>query len=270
MFFLDFLYKISVKRINYLYRYFPLPKDNHEIYLDRIVGVLSRHELYFSNFSLLNDPFECCPIYSAPKEKFHSWLKFKRKEGRFSQNIYNRTEIRWKTGVVNEQSLCAHMKESMAKHIQEEIGICCFSAKPDSLLMWTHYASSHTGVCFQFLATNSTGFFGEALPVCYKKKRPVLNIFDNNRDKQMEANFLIKNKDWSYEQEFRMVSPLRKSGFHRFPEDCLSGVIFGAKIDKEDEMYLRNVIKKLKSKLNFHNIFLNEKAYKLNIIPNIK
>jgi hypothetical protein len=36
------------------------------------------------------------------------------------------------------------------KRLHEEVGVLCFSEKYDNILMWSHYAKSHTGLCVEF------------------------------------------------------------------------------------------------------------------------
>jgi len=264
---LEQFYDSKINRRNFLYKYYSLRKDSHKVNLERIVRVIAHQELYFSSSINLNDPLECRPIYIAPKKDFKAWIKSKKKESRYSKNVIDITEKRFKSGLANEKQMCNHLKEKMYKRIQEEIGICCFSVIPDNMLMWAHYASSHTGICFQFTGTPFTNFFGEAQKVCYKRKRSVVNVFDNNHYRQVKATFLTKNKDWKYEREFRMVGYWRKPGIRKFPKNYLKGIILGAKISKEDEDFLINFIKKSETKVELYKVSLNEKCDKLNIIP---
>lgn len=38
--------------------------------------------------------------------------------------------------------------------IQKEIGVYCLTTVPDSILMWSHYANNHKGVCLEYCGLN--------------------------------------------------------------------------------------------------------------------
>lgn len=97
--------------------------------------------------------------------------------------------------------------------------ISCFSKRFDSILMWSHYASSHEGVCIEF--DENRNIFKN---VTYSKNREYFDIkyivskclasifFNGDVDynikdvfKRVMKPFFIKSKDWKYEQEIRCV-----------------------------------------------------------------
>jgi hypothetical protein len=44
----------------------------------------------------------------------------------------------------------------------DRAGVACFSALPDDLLMWAHYADKHRGVCLKFVGNRFEPVIGEA------------------------------------------------------------------------------------------------------------
>ena len=97
--------------------------------------------------------------------------------------------------------------------------ISCFSKRNDSILMWSHYANSHKGVCLEF--EENREFFRE---VIYSTKRPKLSLYDATaralafdyigekltyQDKEFADKMLkplyTKSTDWSYEKEIRCI-----------------------------------------------------------------
>jgi len=155
----------------------------------------------------------------------------------------------------------------MKREIEQNIGICCFSAQKDNLLMWSHYASGHTGVCFQFETSPFTEFFGEALSVGYQENRPVVNIFHPDDDFNMQQMFLTKNSKWRYEEEFRMIGPHRHPGkAHKFPKYLLRGLIFGAKALQENESLLKDYLKRCyEGRIKLYRAGLSQNNYSLDI-----
>src|SRR6185437_6477137 len=107
-----------------------------------------------------------------------------------------------------------------------KLGILCLSAKCNDLLMWSHYANGHRGLCLEFEASDYTPFFGAALPVKYRDDRPTFDP-DGTQWQRVESAVLTKSKGWSYEEEWRVIDHDQGHGVHQFPARCLTGVIFG-------------------------------------------
>lgn len=229
------------KDTTFLYKYFPLKKDRKED-LTHVKSVLEENVLYFSCLKDFNDPFDCCPIYVAPPEDFRCWIKRVSRSNKHAKADLEKVKNNWEKRKTTSKQLTGDMKSKMQRHINEETGICCFSGKSNNLLMWAHYASSHTGVCFEFKSTSNTPFFGEALQVRYMSDRPKVNVFKKSQDR-IDNNFLTKSSDWKYESEYRVISPKRRPRkAYAFPGKCLIGIILGARIEQKDEIILKEII----------------------------
>lgn len=113
-------------------------------------------------------------------------------------------------------------------------GILCLSENNDNILMWSHYADSHKGICIGFTPASpeSAEFWEEAYCVKYEDEVPFPNIYTvANRFDLVEASLLTKSRLWAYEHEWRILSD---------PGLCLmapwikvSTVVFGMRIDPE-------------------------------------
>ena len=99
--------------------------------------------------------------------------------------------------------------------------ISCFSKRKDSILMWSHYALSHTGVCIEYLRPSDEEF----RDVIYQKQRPSMKLLDavsraiaynilGKKDEEedykmvyhkMLEPFFVKSEDWKYEKEVRCL-----------------------------------------------------------------
>lgn len=248
-----------------LYKYFPL-KENNQDDLLRVRNVVEKNELYFSRLADFNDPFDCCPIYDAPPKDFQYWHAQLSKSGNYAVKDLEEVKNNWLENRITSDKLVESEKSKMQKAINEELGICCFSEKPDSLLMWAHYASFHTGVCFEFARTPNTPFFGEALQVFYKPNRPKVNLFKRKKDAINDA-FLTKSSDWKYESEYRIIGPNRQPGTaYGFPGECLVGVILGAKMKQENENILKRILRNRNNNpISIKRAQLDDIAYKINI-----
>lgn len=83
---------------------------------------------------------------------------------------------------MKDPNLVNTLENAHKKRILEETGVFCLSEIPDHILMWSHYADSHTGICIKFEATSHTQFFGLAQRVCYQTTYPILNIIKDSQD----------------------------------------------------------------------------------------
>jgi len=130
----------------------------------------------------------------------------------------------------NNEKFEKEIKDAKTKYEKEIVGklesikenalISCFSKRNNSILMWSHYADSHHGVCIQFENETRDEFDG----VSYSKKKPYFNLYlivsrilasdylhgnisleDKSFNKQIMRPLFTKSDDWSYEEEIRCV-----------------------------------------------------------------
>lgn len=147
--------------------------------------------------------------------------------------------------------------------------VCCFSEINDNILMWSHYADGHQGICLCFKAKKylngkseytmpiyepNTGqraaYLGEFKKVCYDHNDDlcVLNALDNQNKNSKVAEDQIYKKlyFWEYEHEYRMILPeshINKNEIFEYDKESLVGVIFGLRIDKKDIIRVYNAVK---------------------------
>ncbi|MEZ5364082.1 MAG: DUF2971 domain-containing protein [Bryobacterales bacterium] len=105
--------------------------------------------------------------------------------------------------------------------------VACFSETPDNLLLWSHYAASHTGVCLEFDTKSAP--FKDAQPVSYTDSFPTVDYpsLEAQTDDQLcDSLVLQKAESWSYELEWRIV---RREAAHseEYLPRALTGVYFG-------------------------------------------
>lgn len=114
---------------------------------------------------------------------------------------------------------------------RQRFGVCSFGSDPREVLMWSHYAGSHAGVCLQFETARDPGVFARALPVSYVESSPVVNWLNDDALQAVGESFTRKHARWRYEGEHRIIQ--RESGrrYIRFRPDALTGIVFGCKAD---------------------------------------
>ena len=95
--------------------------------------------------------------------------------------------------------------------IKSSIGIACLSENYDSVLMWSHYANNHKGMCIEYNLVDFNRVLGfTPIPVIYSKERNVLRKLRVNSLDQDIMDFFIKSlvckeDSWKYENEWRIV-----------------------------------------------------------------
>ncbi|POZ50912.1 DUF2971 domain-containing protein [Methylovulum psychrotolerans] len=140
-----------------------------------------------------------------------------------------------------------------ATAISSNVGIFCLSQRYDSLPMWAHYAANAKGFVVEFLESelkneflgDNTGVLNQLIPVRYGQEISGVT-FD---PKSHESLFFDKFQDWQYEQEVRIIKPLKECNkveykktecqetgiiyLHQLPFTCIGRVILGWNISPE-------------------------------------
>ena len=105
-------------------------------------------------------------------------------------------------------------------------GVCSFAGDPLSILMWSHYAANHEGVCLQFELARDPRYFAAALSVDYTDDYPIVNWVT---DMDYTIVLFRKHTGWKYERERRIVIPESAGTFFEFRPAALSGIIIGCR-----------------------------------------
>jgi hypothetical protein len=217
--------------IEYLYKYRSLSGDS-----SHVEQILLHDELYFPRPKEFNDPFDCCPVLSFPtgKELAGYLNRLHKKQIPHKSRADRRRRVSAMQRNLSEEALTTMGNEAIAE-VVNSVGVLSLSAKHDHILMWSHYANSHHGICLRFQASASTPFFGRAQRVLYQVDRPILNPIHDNLHTQSEKALLTKADFWCYEQEWRVIEHDTGPGVHKFPPKLLDAVILGARISPADK-----------------------------------
>jgi hypothetical protein len=217
---------------------------------------LSNNQLFFRDLAEFNDPFDCKTTLCRKGTK-EEWIAYYVANRWEKERIEKKIEDDLKNGKSVKQG------EKIVSYLDADSGIlprvCCLSTRNDSILMWSHYANYHTGVCLCFKPTKNLCAdpgsgeindiyrltlgteLAELMEVKYKDECPgevnILNLDRIEVGKQVWECFLTKYCEWKYENEYRML--LFKKYFHgeyvkKYEKNELEGIIFGLKIKRND------------------------------------
>jgi hypothetical protein len=195
-------------------------------------------EIYVGTSEQFNDPFDCSPIFDmdyteADLRALASRVISKNRPEIGATEIQNAIEsfIRTASGF-NREEANEHLRLAHETRVKAGTGVYCIADKPDNLLMWSHYADSHRGVCLGFDPERFP--FDVAQQVTYSLERERVLPSDDHDEKLRKA-LLCKSKDWEYESEWRIVDPFHPTGSRRIHPRALQSIILGALISDQNK-----------------------------------
>ncbi len=225
------------------------------------------NEIYFALPIDFNDPFDCniSPEMVYTPQEYENFVSSidQRKNG-----YPNQDEI--------EQLLQDPVKvleknwiESISS-VRNNVRVCCLSSVNDSVMMFSHYADSHKGICLEFKVVDDP-FFSELNYVRYVDKIPVFHPFIEDvslaQRELVEIEVLTKSKTWCYEEEWRVIKSGPNPSIHKFPVEILTSIIFGYQTPKEDKLLIAKIIDKREASIQLKDAVKKEKSFDIEIRP---
>ena len=128
-------------------------------------------------------------------------------------------------------ALIGHSWSGLKHQLARTYGVVCFSASPTQMLLWSHYADGHRGVCLEF-DTDERPIRGwkhyTYIPVGYCEDRTI-DVLGLGFDAAFIALLSTKGSAWAYEQEYRLIT-LRGPGPQPARLAALTGVFLGSRL----------------------------------------
>lgn len=211
----------------YYFKFVPFGEYTHDILLQ-----LLDDTIYASSITQFNDPFE----------------------GRWYDNLidaqYPGADKELKDTLDRRKVYCLCSNDS------ED-----FPCSSDSILMWSHYANSHTGFCIMF-----SNLITEAEKDKQEKFSPVRVVYSDsmpektgikNRDK---ASILSnKYKQWAIENEIRLCFD-SQDHYIKIPKHSVLAIFAGCRISTINDCLLYGIAKKLNCK--YYHLELSTEDYR--------
>lgn len=122
--------------------------------------------------------------------------------------------------------------KDMVTGFSEEFRVYCFGTDAGNLLMWSHYADGHKGICIEFNTNNNV--IGTAYRVEYSNEYPVWRLDNPDR-----MSYLLTKADvWEYEKEYRLIAQqcenttskeclATENNYLKLPENSVLSIIVG-------------------------------------------
>jgi hypothetical protein len=211
----------------YLYKFRAALPDSYRSMED----ILVHSKLWLSSPTDFNDPFDM-----AAKIIVDSTGPERRK--RFDEILKSRG-LSWTERQRELPRLMAQPLPELEKLAQQKFqertdktGVCSFAGDPLNILMWSHYASNHHGVCLQFDVASDPINLLLALPVEYNDEYPVVNWITGFGG-SIAKTLLRKSVGWSYERERRIVVLEMARQSYEFLPEALTSIIIGCRADEK-------------------------------------
>lgn len=201
--------------------------------------IITQSLLFFSSPRDFNDPFDCqinLPVEASPLA-YRSYAQQMLRKNKLGLNRQERRTLAVKMGRREYEEAFSRTSEQ----ISSRAGLVCFSETDDDILLWSHYAEKHSGVCLEFAVRQDELLKDNTSKVHYSNKYPDLNFLNLAQERETtgdltekqhrdlkRALYLTKSKHWAYEKEWRTIKLAPKSqsfrGQHSFSSRALTGM----------------------------------------------
>lgn len=208
-------------------------------------------------------------IFKAPQEPLETTLlstaiKLLRK----TKGIIPESEILQAIdqGCIESQKNFLNYQKKINSLIENDLNdsrVLCISEANTNVVMWSHYAEEHKGVCLKLNCIDEIdNTLLVAKPVVYQESFPMfpsLKDFVDELTGIRKIDFgkllyqipFVKHKDWAYEREWRIHIPNtggeNKEGFDDWKEDpnVFGAIYLGCRIKKKDILDIIEIAKEL-------------------------
>jgi hypothetical protein len=157
--------------------------------------------------------------------------------------------------------------------------VCCFSKNRDEILMWSHYADDHRGLCLEFECSEE---FARTtlMQIEYKNEVPILDKMPLTPEGKFLINlndngkYLIRKfETWKYEEEVRVykihgdpIDNLKPGMTGDFVGE-LTAIYFGTNTPKVDIDLVKHVLKE--DQIKYYRVGLDTETMKNSIINEV-
>jgi hypothetical protein len=219
--------------------------------------LLTNNELWFSNPQDFNDPYDCNLGFTTRTYTEEEIRKFWNEvDGDVSKETREQRIRQW----LSDQSLIEKFFFKPTRDLIQKKALTCFTTRNDSILMWSHYADSHRGICIGYSSELMVKTFYQHEWVTYAKEIPPVNIMIPSEF--ASTIMCIKSDCWEYEDEIRFFQ--KGKGFYIFPKAAIKKVIFGLNASVKQIQSVMNLIHKLGyTGIEYHQVAIRNNEFKI-------
>lgn len=219
--------------------------SDFDIAIDKI---LIGSTLRFQNPEEFNDPFDCHERLLKINHKIEI-VKNALKSSKL--NLTREQKRKFERDILQNANYAPILKKERSRS-----KLSCFSAINDEVLMWSHYADKHRGICIGFDFPHK---YDEKFILCPVKYLDKIIPLDGTSDVVRTILYWIttKSKRWEYEDEIRAITNAKTNESYEditYERKYVKEIRFGCKVSKER---ISDALKKLQRKgFDFRNIII--------------
>ncbi|WP_165758916.1 DUF2971 domain-containing protein [Niastella yeongjuensis] len=217
--------------------HFPKSFFKYRWLTERTIQTIEEGYIWLAEIASLNDPFECsiqfdndeCLRHFYGSDQFR--LTFEIMTGQrlttkeisvlstsdkpYDEYLKICALRKIAIGINSEEQLKKVQRRwtEIVEEMNRNLRICSFSLNSSSLLLWSHYACEHKGICIEYDLEDVDEIRAFMQPVMYRDRVHKIGLFEEYTTMQMIGASLIKSKDWVYEQEWRLTIFKQKDKF---------------------------------------------------------
>jgi len=222
---------------------------------------LDKDQLYFNKPRNFNDPYEGIFRFDIQDINLKHKLLRSLYQHKYEELIGSKLPL---------DDLIEHTRIIYMNQFLNEMRLCCMSCINDSILMWSHYADQHKGICIEF-DVNHDMLFKIGAEVNYSEVIPTLKFQshdDISDDKIVEkySTSVPTNKyiAWSYEKEYRLIRYLGEPTVNYNPKS-IKAIYFGLRTRVEDIDKIKSILSN-KENVKFYRSDLQKNSYRFRFL----
>ena len=209
-----------------------------------VCQMIENESIRFAIRTHFNDPFDIAPVMSKINKKgFLDYYDKRHKTLGFSKSDLIE-ELKVNTPALIERA------QKITDASLDRFKITCLSENNNHILMWSHYADSHKGVCLQFkdikqcLNVGKINMHYERVNYVPCDKRPTLKPLSTDHASIIET-LSTKYDIWEYEQEWRIIAYSdtfpSSEVYIKMLKRFLTGCVFGIDMSEEDKVAFKQL-----------------------------
>jgi hypothetical protein len=168
-------------------------------------------------------------------------------------------------------------QERSCDRSSEQWAVACFSERPDSILMWSHYCNHHRGMVIEFDSDHLPFNDPKSLvKVEYKNEKPVFiyRFGMEGFEEQFDRFAKQKYEEWGYEKEWRMIVPqrsLHKGQYAMLAPTAIKSVICGCRCTEAVRSTVFSLLRQpLLRHIRMFDAILHKREYKLEFVERLR
>jgi hypothetical protein len=258
---------------------------------ENTLRILGMRDIYYADPDQFNDPLDCSPLIVKDinnEDLQRLWRRMAAENNPLgelgvgemlsrhekSYTYPTKYEKHYADGEIEAAILLEKLETEISTFFFKELGdkgVLSLATTSTCPLMWSHYADEHRGICIAFASEENS--CESVAPVNYASSRYIrlseifewkVNHSDTAREKVLNQYFFAKAPNWSYENEWRDISPDNGSRSSPFKE--ITGVYFGLRCPDVVVMTVWNMLASQADRIGFYKVHDSGSGFDLSAV----